>query len=44
MATRSGRYVGIKVSKDRLDVGMLGAERVWQVDHTQDRKLLNSSC
>ena len=44
MATSSGRYVGIDVSKDRLDVAVLGAERVWQVDNTQDRNALNSSC
>ena len=34
MATSSGCYVGIDVSKDRLDVAMLGEERVWQVDNT----------
>ena len=33
MATSS--YVGIDVSKDRLDVAMLGEERGWQVDNTQ---------
>jgi transposase len=33
MAT--SRYVGIDVSKDRLDVAMLGEERGWQVDNTQ---------
>jgi transposase len=33
MATSS--YVGIDVSKDRLDVVVLGEERVWQVDNTQ---------
>ena len=33
MATSS--YVGIDVSKDRLDVAVLGEERVWQVDNTQ---------
>lgn len=32
MATSS--YVGIDVSKDRLDVAVLGAERVWQMDTT----------
>src|SRR5688572_23104609 len=32
MATSS--YVGIDVSKDRLDVAVLGEERVWQVDNT----------
>ena len=34
MATSN--YVGIDVSKDRLDVAMLGEERVWQVDNTQE--------
>ena len=34
MTTSSGCYVGIDVSKDRLDVAMLGEERVWQVDNT----------
>jgi transposase len=34
MATSS--YVGIDVSKDRLDVAVLGQERVWQVDNTQE--------
>src|SRR5688572_31776643 len=34
MATSS--YVGIDVSKDRLDVAVLGEERVWQVDNTQE--------
>ncbi len=28
-------YVGIDVSKDRLDVAVLGEERGWQVDNTQ---------
>jgi transposase len=32
MATSS--YVGIDVSKDRLDVAVLGEGRVWQVDNT----------
>jgi transposase len=32
MATSS--YVGIDVSKDRLDVAVLGNEGVWQVDNT----------
>jgi transposase len=27
-------YVGIDVSKDRLDVAVLGEDRVWQVDNT----------
>ena len=35
MATSSGRYVGIDVSKDRLDVAVLGEERERQVDNTQ---------
>ena len=34
MATSSEKYVGIDVSKDRLDVAVLGEERVWQVDNT----------
>ena len=34
MATSS--YVGIDVSKGRLDVAVLGKERIWQVDNTQD--------
>lgn len=33
MAT--SRYVGIDVSKDRLDVAILGEERTWQVANTQ---------
>jgi transposase len=33
MATSS--YVGIDVSKDRLDVAVLGEERGWQVDNTK---------
>jgi transposase len=32
MATSS--YVGIDVSKDKLDVAVLGEERTWQVDNT----------
>src|SRR5215207_4763918 len=34
MAT--SRYVGIDVSKDRLDLAVLGEERVWQVKNTQE--------
>jgi transposase len=34
MATSSESYVGIDVSKDRLDVAVLGEERGWQVDNT----------
>lgn len=34
MATSS--YVGIDVSKDRLDVAVLGEERVWQVDNAYE--------
>ena len=34
MATSS--YVGIDVAKSRLDVAVLGKERVWQVDNTRD--------
>jgi transposase len=33
MAT--SRYVGIDVSKDRLDVAVLGEEQVWQVENSQ---------
>ena len=33
MATSS--YVGIDVSKDRLDVAVLGEERGWSLDNTQ---------
>jgi len=36
MATSSETYVGIDVSKDRLDVAVLGEERGWQVDNTQE--------
>jgi transposase len=36
MATSSGRFVGIDVSKGRLDVAVLGEERGWQVDNTQE--------
>lgn len=35
MATSSETYVGIDVSKGRLDVAVLGEERGWQVDNTQ---------
>lgn len=35
MATSSATYVGIDVSKDRLDVAVLGEEQVWQVDNSQ---------
>jgi transposase len=34
MATSSGTYVGIDVSKDRLEVAILGEERVRQVENT----------
>lgn len=36
MTTRSGCYVRIDVSKDRLDVAMLGEDRVWQVNNTPE--------
>jgi transposase len=36
MATSSEKHVGIDVSKDRLDVAVLGEERVWQVANTQE--------
>jgi hypothetical protein len=32
MAT--SKYVGIDVSKSRLDVAVLGKEDIWQVDNT----------
>ncbi len=35
MATSSETYVGIDVSKGKLDVAVLGEERGWQVDNTQ---------
>jgi len=35
MATSSGKYVGIDVSKDKLDVAVLGEEQEYQVDHTE---------
>jgi transposase len=35
MATSSEIYVGIDVSKDKLDVAVLGEERGWQVDNIQ---------
>ncbi len=35
MATHYGPFVGIDVSKDRLDVGMLGERQVVQIDNTQ---------
>jgi transposase len=35
MATSSETYVGIDVSKERLDVAVLGEERGWQVGNTQ---------
>ena len=36
MTTSSRMYVGIDVSKDRLDIAVLGEERVWQVENTQE--------
>jgi transposase len=36
MTTSSGIYVGIDVSKDRLDVAVRGQEQGWQVDNTQE--------
>ena len=32
----TSNYVGIDVSKERLDVAVLGEERVWQVDKTHE--------
>ena len=36
MATSSGRYVGIDVSKDRLDVAVLGEKQTSQADNTEE--------
>jgi len=36
MATSSETYVGIDVSKDRLDVAVLGAKQVWPVENTKE--------
>ena len=36
MATSSGKYVGIDVAKDRLDVAVLGEGRGKQIDNTKD--------
>src|SRR5215212_7799016 len=33
MATSSKVYVGIDVSKDRLDIAVLGEKQTWQVDN-----------
>jgi len=35
MATSSGVYVGIDVSKDKLDVAVLGEKPEWQVDNNE---------
>ena len=35
MATSGERYVGIDVSKGRLDVAVLGDKRGWQVENNQ---------
>ena len=37
MTTSSGMYVGIDVSKDRLDVAVLGDRQEKQVDNTSQR-------
>jgi transposase len=34
MATSSGTDVGIDVSKDRLDIAVLGEKQAWQVDNS----------
>jgi transposase len=34
MATSDGKYVGIDVSKGKLDVALVGDEEVWQVENT----------
>ena len=36
MATSSGKFVGIDVSKERLDIAVLGEERAWQVDNSEE--------
>ena len=36
MATSSETYVGIDVSKDRLDVAVLGEKQAWQVENTKE--------
>ena len=36
MATSSGSYVGIDVSKDRLDVALLGQKQEQQFSNTKD--------
>ena len=36
MATSSEKHVGMDVSKDRLDVAVLGKERVWQVENNSE--------
>ncbi|HEY5728765.1 MAG TPA: transposase [Anaerolineales bacterium] len=35
MATSSGKFVGIDVSKDKLDIAVLGEAQVHQVDNTE---------
>lgn len=35
MATSDGKYVGIDVSKGKLDVALVGDEEVWQVENTR---------
>ena len=36
MATSSGKFVGIDVSKDRLDVAVLWEDQGSQVDNTEE--------
>jgi transposase len=36
MTTSSGTYVGIDVSKDQLDVALLGDKQTWQVENTKE--------
>jgi transposase len=36
MATSSGTYVGIDVSKDKLDVAIFGEKLAWQVENTKE--------
>jgi transposase len=36
MTTSSGMFVGIDVSKDRLDIAVLGEKQAWQVENTKE--------
>ena len=35
MTTSTGKFAGIDVSKDKLDVAVLGEKQAWQVDNTE---------